>query len=202
MGDKNPEKSPWLQASGESFVQIREIKETVKNYSYQDIASSHATDEKLCESLKKTLYSAKKRIYSISDLLFSLQIGEGVLPLTDTFRDEIDILSDEIQVRHCTWKPLTTELVRDLIRKDLKILKGVKKLDSDLDKLFRGILEETNKSSSKQLWEKVTSVLNRLRFNLRELVILFKEREALCNLKPISLEKTFKMIQKEIREKT
>mgnify|MGYP001619152457 CR=1 FL=1 len=113
----------------------------------------------------------------------------------------MDILSDEIQARYCSWRPLTPELVRDLIRKDLKILKGVKKLDSDLDKLFRGILEELNKSPSKHLWEKISTILNKLRFNLRELVILFKEREALCNLKPISLEKTFKMIQKEIREK-
>jgi len=197
-----PEEKSWKKVSGEMFSQIQALKKAVKDYSYKDKPSSLVTDEKLCGSFLKSLSRAKKSLFSISDICFSLHVGEEFIPLTEVMRDEVDILSDEIKIRHCEWGSQMPEFLKKIIRHDLALFKGLEKLNKNLRIIDRGIVKEAKKNKNKpEFWKRVKKVLLQVRKQVRDLAILFKEREALCNIHPITLERTFKKIQEEIRWK-
>jgi len=50
-------------------------------------------------------------------------------------------------------------------------------------------------------WKKISKLDLVVEEQLDGIVRMFREREALCNLKALSLEKTYKSAQKEISEK-
>jgi len=200
--EKPKETNIWKEVSGETFSQIQAIKLLIKDYSYQDQHTSQVTDERFCSFLLGGLAKAKKQIYNISDLCFCLHIGEHILPLTDLMRDELDIFSDEIKIRHCHWRDIDVESLKKIVKQDLSLLKGVEQLNRNLEIVYSAILTESKKGKpAKEFWKKIKDSLVTIRKHLRELVILFKEREILCNLHPLTLERTFKKMQEEIREK-
>lgn len=200
--EKSPEEKAWDVVSGQSHDKIAEIQKTIKGYSYKRKDISLATDENICRHFVDSLSQSKKLLFSISDTCFSLHVGNNILPLTDIMRDEVDILSDEIKVRHCEWQDIPPDFLNKVISHDLKMLTGLQKINKNLDIVFVAIIEQAkkNKGDSK-FWKKVRIGLLKIRGQVRELVILFKERETLCNINPITLERTFQSIRREIRGK-
>ena len=193
----------WETASSELYTRIKELKGKLRNYSYKDEHDSLLTDERLCSFLVQEISEAKKQAFAISDLLFSLQLGEGLLPLTDTVRDELDIVSDEIKARYCTWKELKLPFMKKIVRHDFHLVQEAAALRENLEILLNGIITETKqrRKPGKLFWKRIRGGLQEVRKNTRELVVQFKEREALCNIHPLTLERSFQNIQKEIQGK-
>lgn len=199
----------WKQVSSEMYAQVQALKKIIQDYSYQQKADALETDQKLCQLLISHLSESKKTIYSITDFCFSLHIAKKLMPLLDMMRDETDIFSDEIKVRRCEWKYISPEFLKKVIKSDLSLARGIEKLSSGLERLYKIIIREskTQKRTRQgyippEFWAEVKETLQSLRQSLRELVILFKEREVICNIHPLTLERTFKKIQEEIREMT
>jgi hypothetical protein len=198
---KSPEERVWDIVSGESHGKIAEMQKTIKGYSYRNREISASTDEKICGHFIRRLARTKKLLFSISDTCFSLQAGEKILPLTDIMRDEVDILSDEIKVRHCEWKDIPPAFLNRLISHDLKMVKGLRKVNKNLEAVFRGIVRGAKKGKKdRDLWKKARKSLLLIRKQIRGLAILFRERETLCNIHPLTLERSFRKMQQEIRE--
>jgi len=198
----------WEQISGDAFRQLGVLKQLVKGYSYETTETSLRTDEKLCTFITISLSSAKKLLYNISDLLFSLHLGEGLLDPIADLRDQVDILSDEIQVRHCMWKDIPPEYLLKIIKHDFALTEKVKRLNMTIEILFNGILNETKKSRGNRshritpaFWHSVEQSMTVIQSEIRELAILFMEREVMCNIRPITLDRTFQELQKEIRRR-
>lgn len=199
---KSQVEKAWKEISGKMHPKVEALKKAIPGYSYQNRNNSLLTDERLCALFVKSLSDAKKSLYSISDLLFSLHTKEELIPLTTVMRDELDIFSDEVKIRHCEFRDPVPSTLSKIITHDLALLNGLKKMNSNITTLSRGILAETKRKKSRpDFWKNVRKALLQIRKQIRELVILFKEREALCNIHPITLERTFKAIQQEIRGK-
>jgi len=191
--------------SGESFDKLANVKKIIKPYSYETTEISIQTDEKLCHFITTSLSSTRKLLYNVSDLLFSLQLGENLLDVIQNLRHDVDILSDEIKIRHCTWKDIPEQFLIKIIKHDHSLVEKVVKLNTDVEMLFNGILTETKKHKrgryyiSREFWLNVDLSLGNIRGEIKNLAILFKEREAMCNIHPITLNRTFKKLQQEIR---
>lgn len=190
----------WKQVSGDLFPKIQELKKIVKSYSYKNLEESKITDEKLCQYFITELSKAKRLVFSISDLCFSLQIGQEVISKTDVMRDEIDIFSDEIKIRHCEWRGMFPEILEKIVKYDLEILIGLKTLLKDLENVVKNIIAQ-KKPYPDKFWQQVNKSFAKIRKRVRDLAIKFKERETLCNIHPITLERTFNKIKQEIEWK-
>lgn len=196
----------WKKASGEAFHKLADLKQLVPGYSYESQEYSLATDEQLCAFITTSLSTAKRLLYNISDLLFSLQLGEGLLDKIQNMRIEVDILSDEIKIRHCEWREIPPEFLLKIIKHDHSLTEKAHQLNLDIELLFNGILTETKRSRHnkryhlpKHFWSTVDKGLDQIRLDTKELAILFKEREVMCNIHPITLERTFQALREEIR---
>lgn len=190
----------WKEVSGELFTHLRELRKQVKGYSYEQKHLCVATDDRLCHSFLQSLEKAKKSLFSISDLCFSLHTGNKLLPLLDTMRDEADILSDEITIRSIRWVDIPPDFMRKLVRADRKLLQGMDDLVAGLDRIFLGILKEVKrKKPSSDFWSQARKDLGQSREQLRQQAILFKEREALCNITSLTLKRSFEGIREDIR---
>lgn len=209
--EETPEEKAWKQASGASFPQLQALKKTIKDYSYKDKPSSLITDEKVCTLFTNSLSKTKKSLFNISDFCFSLHTGREIMPLLNMMRDEVDILSDEIKIRSCAWKDIPSEFLKKIIQTDLALLKGANKLNRDLDLIYQSVMREAKKRKRikigkkeqyipREFWKGIEEKLKAERFHLKQLAILFKERESLCNIHPLTLERSFRKMQEEIRE--
>jgi hypothetical protein len=195
----------WKAASGEAYSQVKDIEKVIKKYSYRDEASSHRTDELISRFLIDSLFISKKLLYSISDLLFSLHLADDILDKIQDLRDEIDHVSNHIKIRNYKWKNIPHVFLVRIINHDHELLERAKKLNIDIEILFNGILTEAKKSRKGRLpeekfWGSVRDSIRILSEELRELDIIFKEREALCDIHHLTLEKTYREAQKIIRE--
>jgi len=194
----------WKESAGRHFSKIHSLKKILPEYSYKTRERAVRTDEKLCALLIRRLKLAKKKVYDISDLCFSLQTDQP-LGLADQLKDELDILADEIFIRHHDWKDPV--LLDGVVTRDARLVDGVKSINQDLLVIWKTIVESKNKRTKHGLFpkaflKKLDNALITVRKKVLALAILFKEREALINIHPITLQKTFESMQKEIREKS
>ena len=196
----------WNTVSLDMKASVDEIKARVKHYNYSDTEASLATDERFIEFLQDELRKSKARLYDITDVSFGRNIT-----LTRDFqnlRDELDIFLDEIKLRHCEWKALTDGWIKKIIGIDLELIRGIGELNARLEKVLRKILDfrqvrikDHAVVYEPDFWKDVEADYAELKGMIDGLVILFKERETVCNIRKVSLEKTFRKIEKEMKEK-
>jgi hypothetical protein len=179
------------------------MEKQVDGYSYADRHSSIATDEKLCRLVIGKVSDAKSSIFSIIDLLFELEKKEPVSVHMQRIKDELDIFSDEIKVRHCEWKGLNVKWTVNLVKHDYDIVTGLERLNGKLGSVYDKMLADKallsdDELAEARLWKAMKKEIPAIEELVDSLVELFKEREGICNLRPAALEKTYKSIQERI----
>ena len=195
----------WEEVFDETYIVVKEIKQFIKNYEYSDPEKSKKTDEAVCSFFLEHLNQAKNIIHDIICLAFSLQKENELTEILDDMEDEIEIFSDEIQARVCHWKDVPKEYLKKIILRDSFLIIGVQQLVKNLELLKEEYLKlqrEKSKFEYDKGIEKLIEKTKEIEKQIDNLVILFKEREGLCNVKPIDLKRVFEKIQKRARETT
>ena len=192
----------WEQVKS-SASETSKMEKLVKGYSYVDESSATATDGKVCQIIIDRIRGAKNILFNIIEFLYEIEKKRPVSRHMQKLKDELDIFSDEVKVRYCSWKGLNLKWTIELIRHDLDLLNGLDMLNTHLQRLYESLLSDKsllNESgpSEELLFKKMENRLCGIESRMDEMVKLFKEREGIVNLRPLSLEKTFKQIQERI----
>jgi hypothetical protein len=181
------------------------MEKLIKGYSYADEYSAVATDEKVCDYVVKGIRQAKGTIFSIISILYQLEKKEPVSKEMQKLKDELDIFSDEVKARYCEWKGLNEKWTVVLVKHDHSIVTGLDVLNLNLERLYQSMLKDKallsgDELAEKKLWKRMKKEIPGFEERVDSLVGLFKEREGICNLRPLALEKTFRSIQKRIEK--
>ncbi len=195
----------WKKAKEETSIILKDLEKMVPGYSYEDGTEAIATDQKMGDLIVKAIRNCKNRLFFTIQLLYELQ-HENLNRDLEHLKDEIDIFSDEIKIRHCKWSYSSPELLKKLVRQDYRLICMLRELDSLLGQIHKDAAEiKEIRTGHKPEFE--PGGVARLKQDTRkafdlvkEMVVLFKEREVICNLEPATLEKTFRSITREITE--
>ncbi|MBI2675053.1 MAG: hypothetical protein HYX24_01240 [Candidatus Aenigmarchaeota archaeon] len=193
----------WKKARDETYPIVKELARIAPGYSYEDEGKAIATDQKVTDVIVRALRSCKNRLFFTIQLLYELQ-HESLNNGLEDLRDEIDIFSDEIKARRCKWSYSSVELLKKLVRQDYRFITMLKELDSMLETVHNDALEMKEiRYGHKAEFE--PGKVSRLKQDIKkafgmvqELVVLFREREAICNLEAATLEKTFERISRQL----
>jgi hypothetical protein len=192
----------WKQV--ESLApEARSMEKSIRGYSYEYKELALVTDDKVCHLFVNGISDVKNSIFQIIDLLYELEKKEPISKELQRLKDELDIFSDEVKARHCDWKDLNEKWTVKLVEHDHSLLSGLDKLNNDMQKLFkrvvtdRSLLSPDDKSQA-MLWSEIKKQIPSLEKQVDELVRLFKEREGICNLRPLSLQKTYEKVKQRI----
>ena len=195
----------WEKAKGETSNLVKEIEKTIPGYDYSDKAKAIATDEMICEFFIKEIRTAKDKLFNIIGTLYELQLEKVMNGSFQNLKDELDVFSDEIKARYCEWKDIPKDWLRKIIRHDANLITGLQNLNKTLEDLFQSIMLELKKPKEEVMGD--VKYLTRLKNEAKDiekqidnLVILFKEREIICNIKPASFEKTYQMLRAKIKK--
>lgn len=180
----------WDKAKSKMNEEYKEIVKFVRDYEYSDIPTSIRTDEKIIEFFFKKIRESKDKFFGIIQLCYELH-HDSTSDNYQRLRDDVDIFSDEVKSRYCQFKNLTQVFVEKLIKHDHDIVHALDKLVSDLDIVHQKIIKD----------QPVSINIPELRKDIARIAILFMEREVVCNMSQVSLEKTYERLQDEIREK-
>ena len=199
--------SQWKKARGETLNVVKKLEKIIPDYSYQDTEASLVTDDKICSLLVDKLGKSKIHLFDLTSYLYTIHREDKINRILVGLRDSIDIFSDEIKARYCKWRNVPSEWLRKIIRYDRDLIKGVNKLYDDIETMKSSIfhmkrmrIHKKNVEIMPEEWNKYKRQVKRIDDDLDELVRLFKEREAICNLRAISLDKTFQSIRDKLKD--
>lgn len=193
----------WEIAAGEAFADVQRLAKLVPGYSYAALEEAVRTDEHLCRFLGNSLRVTKNLLLSTSDLLFSLQLGAGLLDSLQQLRNDVDLVGDAVIIHRSPRAAIAPEFYVRLIRQDTALVSQAAALNRDVEILFNGILTQTRGRGlfPQDFWKRVGTSLVTLRKELRALEVQFKERDALCALPTLALERTYRTVREEIEKK-
>ncbi len=194
----------WTTIRRNVKFKIDEIRKHIRDYDYSDTDNSIATDHRVMEYVQSELRKSKKKLFDITDVSFgrAIELSKDFQNL----RDDIDIFLDEIKLRRCEWKDLDGEWVERIIKIDLTLIEGIKKLNETLDRILREVLDfkqirikDHTVVYEPDFWKTISKDYDGVKKQIHGLFMLFKEREAACNIRQLSLEKTMERIKEELR---
>lgn len=199
--------SVWARARGETLNIVKKIEKVIPDYSYESTEVASVTDDKVCTYIVNMLSKTKIILFNATSFLYEVHREEKINKDLTRFRDSIDIFSDEIKVRFCKWKNISVPWMAKIIRYDWSLLEGAKKLHKEVDELKDSIFSIKTIRAGKKIvdydpdqWNIFRNRIQRVEKELNELVRMFKEREAICNIKAMSLDKTFQKIRENIKD--
>ncbi len=188
----------WPDVVKKHKSMVAKLEKEIKGYGYGDENQTISTDGQLCAWLVAQLRQAKKRLFNIIETLYGLHLESRLDKLAEELRDAVDVFSDEIKARHLRCRP--SPLLEELVRHDDQIIEGIKFLNTELEKLYdrmmAGLKQPYDGRRDQEMWQAIKTQLLALRDQLEDVVRLFKERDAICNIKPLSLQKTYEMMRK------
>jgi hypothetical protein len=188
----------WDKAKESMSIEIKAISKTIPGYDYSTEARAEATDGKICAFMIEGIREAKDKMFNIIQSAYELH-EESLNKNFEGLRDDLDIFSDEIKIRNFEWgRDLTQEWVERLVRHDYHLIQQLDRLNRELDdlnRLFLRIVRLYPNETNPEHLEKIRMLLKLLEDAVDHLVLTFKEREVICNLKPISLERTYQQMQ-------
>ncbi|MEM5798157.1 MAG: hypothetical protein QXP39_03145 [Candidatus Aenigmatarchaeota archaeon] len=178
----------------------------IPNYGYRTTAQAHATDENICAFLIQSLRETKKVLFRTIHMLYEMQLEGKINQQLQGLWDAVDVFSDEIKIRVCRWRPLPDIWIAKLEAKDKQLIDVIKKINRDVNDIFNFILNGLKKDHRVKtqpilyegFWDECRKRISVIEGELEEAVRLFKERDAICNLKPLSLQKTYELIKTKI----
>jgi hypothetical protein len=189
--------SEWREARESRSEKVQTLEKLIPGYDYSHEDTAHRTDESLCRLLVEQLREAKRTVFNTLETAYELH-RDTLLKDFGQLKDDLDIFSDEIKARAFEWdrkKPL--EWLERLIDHDYRLVSGLGSLRRDLDTLHKEFL--SSKEQARDL-KKLDTLIRAIERETEELVVLFKEREAICNIKEAALEKSFERISSRIRK--
>lgn len=189
--------SKWKQARESRTEKVQALEKLIPGYDYSHEGLAHRTDGNLCKLLVEQLREAKRVAFNILQTAFELH-RDLLLKDFEKLRDELDIFSDEIKARTFDWdRDKPQEWLERLIDYDYRVVVGLGNLRKTLEGLEKEFLSAGQKV---QDLKKLDVHIKRADREIENLVIMFKEREAVCNIKEAALEKTFDRIRSQIRK--
>ena len=190
---------PWARAAGKRAQAIRELERLIPFYEYSSSDTAMATNDKFCKLILEKLRVSKDILFNIINTCYEMHIG-GEFKEFESIRDELDIFLDEIKVLHMRWnRGMSEKWLEKIISHDLNIIKNSDQLAKNLEILFKKIMRAEKRDSA--FWNGMSKDTTVVEEQLDGIVRMFKEREALLNLRPLSFEKTYRAARKEISEK-
>jgi len=194
------ETTAWALASGKKRLALKELKRLIPSYDYSSKGDAGMTNDRFCKFMLEKLRRSKAVLFNIINTCYELHIDNDLKDF-NKIRDELDIFLDEIKVLYIEWNEKTSQKwLEKIISHDLNLIKDSRKLAENLEAVFKEIIRA--KKRDDKFWKQVSKKATFIEEQLDGMVRMFKEREALCKLKPLSLEKVFKSARKEISEKT
>jgi len=191
----------WDRAVSNRKLAVKKMQKFIPFYDYSDKQMALVTNDKFCKLFLERLKSLNSMLFNIVNTSYELGMeGNEELNAFQRMRDEMDIFIDEIKVMHVEWnKNMPQKWLEKLIEHDLSLIKDTDGLSESLEDILENITSD--KESNKEFWEKVAKDAFNAEEQIDGIVRMFMERDAICNLKPLSFEKVFKAAQKEISEK-
>jgi hypothetical protein len=193
----------WDDVKNEMFPQVSMLEKLIRGYSYEDTHAAIATDEKFCGYIIEQLRVSKDSLFSVIELLYELEI-DTISKILEDLRTDIDIFSDEIKVRHCGWEMLSHHWMKLIVGQDHELLLGVEQLNKSLEGLLKkaaGVQKLGRDPYPPAELEKVRKDVKPIAQQVHRLVVVFKEREAVCNIKSVSFERIYEKVKKDIEDR-
>jgi hypothetical protein len=179
----------WSTAIAKKTTKVTEIRRVIPSYDYSSEDLAHRTDEMVCQFLVNGLHEAKDMLFNIVNTLFELHM-DAVSHDFEDVRDSVDVFSDEIKCRHFDWDSCSTEKwLERVIDHDYDLVLGLLRFTRELEDTIHAMKEASDMQTH----------LDDLKNLLKNIVNNFKERDVICNIREISLERTFQSIQQEMR---
>ena len=179
-------------------IEIKAVEKFIPAYDYSSESRAEATDGKICKFMIEEVRKSKDYLFHIIQVAYELH-EESLDKNFQGLRDDLDIFSDEIKVRNFQWsRDLSQAWIEKLIKHDYHLVQQMHKLNKELDDLHKIFLKVVKlypkKTDPKQL-EQVRKLIKLLEKAVDKIVLTFKEREVICNLKPLALEKTYQQMK-------
>lgn len=192
----------WDDVKTEMSSEFSKLKKAAPGYSYEDTHAAIATDEKFCNFIVEQIRVSKDRLFNITELLYELKI-DALSKLAEDLRNDIDIFSDEIKVRHSSMDILTEHWAKRIVRHDYDLMEGIGELNARLERLLR-MITDLRKIGSRGPYqpdelEKIRKEVKNICGSVDELVRIFKEREAICNIKSVSFDRIYRKIKRDVK---
>jgi len=182
-------RASWSRVKITKRALFDELVKVFPRYEYSTLQMCSATDDKICEYFINKLSEAKRKAFHLLQNSYELHY-EDLVPKFDHLRLDIDIFSDEIKMRYTNFKKITEEFMEELMQHDLEIVRSLDVFLLQLDDTHDKLIATYKPIDVKEL-----------RRSLANIVILFKERELITNLKHVSLKRTYNRMRVEIKEK-
>ena len=200
-GGVEEQNSAWETARSAKLSRAKELESLLPGYGYASKSDASLSDEKLKASLVKDIRRSKSAIMNLLGFLYQIQ-QESVGSDFKLVYDELSIFCDEIKVSPFKWKEgLSESFFERLLDRDYFLLRGASRLNHFLDKLTEYVLAYKEKNGKEFDLESIRETVAAVRKQLRELVILFKERESIFEIESRDLDEAFREVQEEIRKR-
>ncbi|MCK4497423.1 MAG: hypothetical protein KAU24_04450 [Candidatus Aenigmarchaeota archaeon] len=188
----------WKMVKNKMSIEIKAVEKFIPAYDYSSESRAEATDGKICKFMIEEVRKSKDYLFHIIQVAYELH-EESLDKNFQGLRDDLDIFSDEIKVRNFQWsRDLSQAWIEKLIKHDYHLVQQMHKLNKELDDLHKIFLKVVKlypkKTDPKQL-EQVRKLIKLLEKAVDKIVLTFKEREVICNLKPLALEKTYQQMK-------
>lgn len=189
--------SEWEEARESRTVKIKSISRIIPGYDYSGEESAHHTDDEFCRVMIENLRLAKGDMFNILNTAFELH-KDLLLKDFEAVRDEIDVFSDEIKARVFRWdRTKSRKWLGMLVDRDYHILNSVNTLLKDIKALHKDLLSSTKRVEDMRKLDRETAKIKKA---LDEIVFIYKEREALCNIRDATIQEEFDEICSRIRK--
>lgn len=179
-------------------IEIKAVEKFIPAYDYSSESRAEATDGKICRFMIEEIRKSKDHLFHIIQVAYELH-EESLDKNFQGLRDDLDIFSDEIKVRNFQWsRDLSQAWIEKLIKHDYHLVQQMHKLNKELDdlyKIFMKVVKLYPKKTDPKELEQVRKLIKLLEKVIDKIVLTFKEREVICNLKPLALEKTYQQMQ-------
>ena len=186
----------WNSALEGRPAKVGSLGDMIPGYSYASKDLAHRTDEQFCMLMVENLRIAKGTMFNILHTAFELH-RELLLKDFEAIKDEMDVFSDEIKARALHWDDRkSAKWLGRLVDYDYRILSSLGEIIKSARSLHKQFL--SSKQSIPETRE-LDEATRKLRKSLDSLVVMFRERELICNIGDVVLEKTFDELRTRIR---
>ena len=189
--------SAWNQATGSRIIKLKSLDRLIPGYSYSEPDLAHKTDEIFCSVIVENIRTAKAVMFNVLETAYELH-RELLLKDFEKFRDEMDMFSDEVKARAFKWDSNKGKnWVGRVIDYDYRILTGLGNIMTGVRELEKAFLKSKGTVKETKGLENQTRQLKAI---LDKLVIMFRERDVVCNISNEALEETFDEKRTEIEK--
>jgi hypothetical protein len=190
--------SDWKGVKNKMNIEIKAVGKFIPAYDYSSESRAEATDGKICRFMIEEIRKSKDYLFHIIQVAYELH-EESLNKNFQGLRDDLDVFSDEIKVRNFQWsRDLSQAWIEKLIKHDYHLVQQMQKLNTelyDLHKIFLKVVKLYPKKTDPKQLEQVRKLIKLLEKAIDKIVLTFKEREVICNLKPLALERTYQQMQ-------